>query len=248
MFDWTKISKDPCCPKVCKLWEDFYNKKIVRFNLFETLNREQYIINLCCQDIGHVKLLDIGFAEHTLKYVESDSWFHRKLRKLENHTIFGLDINKDLVNDISILTGFNNLHVGSACDNKLIIDNGNFDVIHAGDIIEHVGNLSDFFLFCSNNLKPNGRIVLTTPNPCAENVIKSFKKNSSIRANMEHTCWVTPSNINELCRRNGFNFSESHYVMNKKRTIKNIFREKFIFAKKDIYFGEFLFVLSKQVV
>jgi hypothetical protein len=67
-----------------------------------------------------------------------------------------------------------------------------------------------------------------------------------LQANMEHTCWVTPSNMNELCRRNGFNFEESHYIMHKKRSIKNRLRERIIFRKKDLYFGEFIYVITKN--
>lgn len=246
MFDWKKFSNDPCCVKTHNTWNKYYNQNIVKFNIFEAKKREHYLIDLCINNFDHVKLLDVGFGEHVLENLDSEIWFHRLLRNLPGHNIHGLDINEELVNSISSFTNYNNLHIGSACDKELLIDDGNFDVIHAGDVIEHVGNLSDFFVFCSNNLKPFGRLVITTPNPCAENVKKSILETCSINANMEHTCWITPSNINELCRRHGFLFAESHYVMNKRKSLKNIFREKYIFAKKDIYFGEFIFLLIKN--
>jgi hypothetical protein len=90
-------------------------------------------------------------------------------------------------------------------------------------------------------------LVITTPNPFAPAANPSKSSNGTVHTNMEHTCWITPTNINELCRRHGFNFDESHYYMNKKRTLKNILRQKAIFNKKDLYFGEYIYVLSKKL-
>jgi 2-polyprenyl-3-methyl-5-hydroxy-6-metoxy-1,4-benzoquinol methylase len=245
MFDWTKITSDPACPKMGKKWREHYDEKIVRFNLFAIKPRDEMVMDLCFQNKPETKLLDVGFAEHNLDYAKSKNWFHGMLRRFEQHKIFGLDLNREAVDAISVYSGFNNLIVGDATDTSLIIDNGNFDAVHAGDVIEHVGNISDFLKFCSNNLKPFGRVVISTPNPCAQVAMDTFRR-IGLQANMEHTCWVTPSNMNELCRRHGFNFEESHYIMHKKRSIKNRLRERIIFRKKDLYFGEFIYVITKN--
>ena len=40
-----------------------------------------------------------------------------------------------------------------------------FDLITAGDIVEHIGNLDGFFNSCFSNLKEDGSLLITTPNP-----------------------------------------------------------------------------------
>ncbi len=39
-----------------------------------------------------------------------------------------------------------------------------FDTIIAGEILEHVENPSEFIRFCHHQLKPSGRLIVTTPN------------------------------------------------------------------------------------
>jgi 2-polyprenyl-3-methyl-5-hydroxy-6-metoxy-1,4-benzoquinol methylase len=245
MFDWTKITDDPNDEEMFRQWQSYYNKNIVRFELFATKPRDEMIMDLCFQNLASAKILDVGFAEHNIEYAKSENWFHGMLRKHKKHLIWGLDINKKVVDDVYNLTGFDNLIVGDATDHSLIIDNGNFDAIHAGDIIEHLSNFGGFLKFCQNNLKPMGKVIITTPNPFTPASMPTWLKFGGLQANMEHTCWIAPSHMNELCRRHGFNFEESHYYMHKERTIKNRLRKKIIYEKKDLYFGEFIYVISK---
>ena len=246
MFDWTKINNNPNDLSMRKLWQDFYDNKIVRYELFGVKPRDIMISDLLCQNQQSAKILDIGFAEHSIEYVQSDQWFHGLLRANQNNVVYGLDINKKLVEEIIKIKNYNNLIVGDATDPRLIINNGNFDAIHAGDLIEHINNFTGFFKFCSNNLKQDGKIIITTPNPFSAAASSSRLSHGTVHTNMEHTCWVTPTNMNELCRRHGYNFDESHYYMNKKKSLKNIFRKKAIFDKKDFYFGEYIYVISKK--
>jgi SAM-dependent methyltransferase len=246
MFDWVKISDNPNDLSMVEAWRKFYDENIVRFELFGTKSRDLMIADLLFQNKKSIKLLDIGFAEHSIEYVNSENWFHGLLRKNKEHAIYGLDINKELVKKIIDLKGYANLIAGDATDPTLIVEGGNFDAIHAGDLLEHINSFSGFFNFCSNNLKPTGRIIITTPNPFSPAAAAKREGLGTVQTNMEHTCWVTPTNMNELCRRHGYKFEESHYYMNKKRSLKNRFREKIIFAKKDLYFGEYIYVISKQ--
>ena len=246
MFDWTKISSDPCNFEVSKQWQDYYNNKIVRFNLFSELSRDEHLMQLCGMNGSKIKLLDVGFAEHNLEYAKSAEWFHGKLRATKKHEIFGLDNNESAVREIQKHMGFSNCVIGDATDQELLVEGGLFDAIHAGDIIEHLDNVGGFLGFCKKNLKEDGVIVITTPNPCTREIIKRAKT-FGLLANLEHTSWVTPSNMNELCRRFGFIFAESHYIMSKKPTLKNRLREPLIRKMKDVYFNEFIYVIKKSL-
>jgi 2-polyprenyl-3-methyl-5-hydroxy-6-metoxy-1,4-benzoquinol methylase len=245
VFDWTKFGSNPNDPDMIKAWKEFYEQNIVRFNIFHEKHRDERILDLCrITNNGNIKLLDIGFAEHGVEFSTHPDWFHRKLRSFGNNIIFGLDLNEKAVQDIKSSTKYDNLIVGDATDSSSIIAGGEFDVIHAGDVIEHLSNLGGFLEFCKHNLKEDGRLVITTPNPCTYNAYRTWKAQGII-ANMEHTCWITPTNMNELCRRVSLTFLESHYAMNKSKTLKNRIKEKYIFRRKDTLFGEFIYVLTK---
>lgn len=245
MFDWTKINSNPIDPVVIDAWKKYYEDHIVRFNIFHEKHRDERILDLCRVTEGaNIKLLDIGFAEHGVEFSTHPDWFHRKLRTSGPNQIFGLDLNQKAVDDISSATKYDNLMVGDATDSSRLVSDGGFDVIHAGDVIEHVSNLGGFLGFCKNNLRPGGRIVITTPNPCTTAAYKTWQKHGII-ANMEHTCWITPTNMNELCRRANLTFSESHYAMNKKKTLKNRIKERYIYNRRDTLFSEFVYVLTK---
>jgi 2-polyprenyl-3-methyl-5-hydroxy-6-metoxy-1,4-benzoquinol methylase len=245
MFDWTTISTNPINLDMLETWRQYYDKNIVRFNMFHEKHRDERILELCkIPGKQNIKLLDIGFAEHGAEFSKQPDWFHRKLRGLSSNQIYGLDINAKAVDEIAALTQYGNLIAGDATDTSLIVGGGEFDVIHAGDVIEHLSNLGGFLEFCKNNLKNGGRIIITTPNPCAKNAYKTWQ-HQGIIANMEHTCWITPTNMNELCRRAHLKFSESHYALNKRKTLLNRLKQSFVFKRKDTLFGEFTYVLTK---
>ena len=244
MFNWKDVCDDPNNPHLLHEWIKFYNSRIVKFDIFSNIDRDERILQLCnINSKQSLKILDVGFAEHGIEYVMKPDWFHAKLRRNPIHRVFGLDINLELIEKIRKITSLDDLLHGDATDTQVRIDGGNFDVIHAGDLIEHLSNPGDFLLFCKNNLKSSGRIIITTPNPICRYSMPTYKRQGFL-ANMEHTCWISPTNMNEFCRRYGLLFLESHYKMNKKPTIKNKLRKHFIKKWKDLYFSEFQYVLT----
>lgn len=247
MFDWTTISSDPNHPEVFEAWKRHYEDRIVRFDLFSPVDRDQRIIQILenLSTEGSLSVLDIGFAEHGVNSTKSPEWFHRILRQQNKFHVHGLDLNEKAVNDIRTLLGYENLYLGDATNPKLVLSGAPYDAIHAGDIIEHVSNLQGFFTFLYNNLGEGGKVVISTPNPCSKNAIKTWTEQGII-ANMEHTTWITPTNLNELCRRHRFIFLESHYKMNKRKTLKNRILASRIRKEKDIRFSEFVYVIQKQ--
>lgn len=93
------------------------------------------------------KVLDIGYA----------GWeeFHEKMKeKAEVAEVFGIDIEvrKDVENTVR------------AYGDHLPFMEDTFDVIVAGEIIEHVDEPFNFLKDCIRVLKPGGKIIITTPN------------------------------------------------------------------------------------
>ncbi len=77
-----------------------------------------------------------------------------------------------------------------------------FDTIVAGEVIEHLSNPGKFLESCKKHLKPNGRLIITTPYPFAlMNIVYAILKFPKTCSNPEHTQWFCLSNLRELARR-----------------------------------------------
>ncbi|MFY9329116.1 MAG: class I SAM-dependent methyltransferase [Georgfuchsia sp.] len=246
MLDWPKISQDPNDQRSFRIWKDQYDKTITKMELFAKRRKDEKILSLIGAGSASSKVLDIGFAEHTLEYVDNPNWFHRKLRQFYAGAVYGVDINSELVAKIVAQTGWNNLLAADATDGSHLLDGGDFDVIHAGDIIEHLSNPGGFLTFCRNNLKAGGRVILTTPNPLAWRTLRRWAGFGCTVANLEHTCWITPTNMNELCRRFGFEFAESHYqVKSRKRSLLYWIFFPLVFRLRDFLFNDYIYIIRK---
>jgi len=146
-------------------------------------------------------VLDVGFWGQAIK-IDNDNWVH-KLLKSEAKEVYGIDINYDE-------TLFkNNYKKVSAEDFDFDVK---FDVIFAGDLIEHLSNPGLFLNACKRNLKPDGKIIVTTPN--CYNLFNLFSKVSrgEPQVNSDHTCYFNEPTIKQLCEKNGLNIYEFHYL------------------------------------
>lgn len=88
-----------------------------------------------------------------------------------------------------------------------------FDVIFAGELIEHLSNTGLFLERCSLHLKKDGYLIITTPNTFSiRNILQSLRMNTNNPdVNPEHTNYYTPSTIKEILRRSGFQIKEIRY-------------------------------------
>jgi 2-polyprenyl-3-methyl-5-hydroxy-6-metoxy-1,4-benzoquinol methylase len=145
------------------------------------------------------RVLDVGAIGHNKKRVKGPEWKH-DLIKWSSEYVKGVDILADMVEWIN-KKGYNFACMDATGDGNL---NELYDVVFMGDIIEHVSDLKGLLEFAKRHLNDNGKILISTPNPYFyDSVFRYFRTSNYPRDNMEHTCWFTPSNINELCYRTG---------------------------------------------
>ena len=86
-----------------------------------------------------------------------------------------------------------------------------FDVVWAGEVIEHLSNAGSFLDAARNHLRTGGRLVLTTPNVFAvSNFV--YRLGGRPRMNTGHTCWYDEVTLEQLLRRHGFSVVETEYV------------------------------------
>ncbi|MDD3797808.1 MAG: class I SAM-dependent methyltransferase [Novosphingobium sp.] len=144
------------------------------------------------------RVLDLGCVMHDPESYASRYFLHRAISEVAREAV-GLDLYEAGVNQLRA-RGYD-VHVGDA--ENFAFDEP-FDVIVAGDIVEHLSNLEGFLKSCDANLAEGGVVVVQTPNPWYwRNVVKSVLYRE-VPNNLEHTCWFCPRTWRQLIERYGF--------------------------------------------
>ena len=86
-----------------------------------------------------------------------------------------------------------------------------FDSIVAGELIEHLEDPGAFLRGAARRLKPEGRLVLSTPQPFSPVHFVQYLANPAI-ANEEHTCYFDLQTLGQLLQRCGFEIVEVRFV------------------------------------
>lgn len=151
-------------------------------------------------------VLDLGCVHHNPENYKSKYWLHKALKQVAR-TLDGLDLYEDGVNYLRKL-GYNVMH-GNA---ENFHTDKDYDVIVAGDLIEHLENLSGFLNSCKAHLRPGGKLLLSTPNPWYWRfIIKAALFKGRVNPNPEHTLWMCPTVLEQLLARHGMKVESWHY-------------------------------------
>lgn len=154
--------------------------------------------------ISGKKVLDVGPAElvGTINKEKMERWLHGKMAE-EANSILGLEINHEQVEAFRKLNY--NIIQGSAEDFEL---EQRFDVIVAGELIEHLSNPGMFLEKVKKHLKKDGSLILTTPNRFSaitffdaliKNRIPSYDKEIA-----KHVFYLDENCLTDLLVRHGF--------------------------------------------
>ena len=110
--------------------------------------------------VENKKVLDIGPAEliGTVHRFKEARWLHGKIASVATEVI-GLEINEEQVDALRDM-GYD-IRLGDAESFYL---GETFDVVVAGELIEHLSNPGKFLECARRHLRPNGVLLLTTPN------------------------------------------------------------------------------------
>lgn len=146
-------------------------------------------------------VLDLGCAVGYQK----DDWMHGHIKAVAR-SVYGLDLDETSVQEIRKM-GYAIEH-GNAQNFDL---NRKFDLVHAGELIEHLDNPGGFLECASRHLNKNGALLITTPNALRiSNVI--YAATGGLRVNAEHTCWYCETTLKTLLHRKGFEVVETGYL------------------------------------
>lgn len=148
MLRWHEISRDPNAPEVIRSREQ--NVRAAR---------AEPVADPCaylCALVRGKRLLDLGVVDH---FAGSGQLLHHQLAQAAAKSL-GVDVVPDGI-DLLRREGLN----VRICDITRDAMDGTFDVIVAGELIEHLGRPEALFQLGHRNLAPGGCLVLTTPNP-----------------------------------------------------------------------------------
>jgi 2-polyprenyl-3-methyl-5-hydroxy-6-metoxy-1,4-benzoquinol methylase len=152
------------------------------------------------------KVLDLGCVRHSIEETEKPDWLHGVIRA-NAQTVLGVDYLEDAVARLRE-RGFS-----IVCANVETMDIGDrFQVIVAGDLIEHLNNFGLFLDRVRAHLSDDGIALITTPNPVNPLRFVSVLFRGEADANPEHTCWFTRQVLQQLVERYGLEISETAYV------------------------------------
>ena len=168
-------------------------------------------------------VLDVGFSGQGVRHCDA-AWPHALL-KARAKEVYGLDVQLD-----SAFVDNPYYVQASAEDFSLPVQ---FDVIFAGDLIEHLSNPGLFLASCKRHLKPSGRLILTTPNTFnLFNIAEKLTKPEPT-VNRDHTCYFNSNTMRTLLAKNDMAPVEMSYMYMLDTYFKESLKKRFL---NGIYF------------
>jgi len=158
-------------------------------------------IDCILREINGDKILHIGCVGDVTKNEEErlQSMHLQLCQSFPRSEIIGIDTNLSGVqnmkqNGLNVLRG----------DAENLGYNSQFDVIIAGELIEHLANPGLFLEGCKKGLRIGGRVILSTPNPFSMMSFMMYVKNLNHAFNPDHTLWLCPQTLRQIAERFGF--------------------------------------------
>jgi SAM-dependent methyltransferase len=169
------------------------------------VDKERFIEGKCAGKA----VLDLGCIRHSADFAKDSGWLHARIRSVAERVV-GIDYLAEEVPKLAAM-GYD---VRLADVTKPFFLDATFDVIVAGDLIEHLTNFDGFFDNIHRHLKDDGTVIITTPNPfyAGEFHYVAFKRDYLI--NPEHTCWIDPQALAQLVDRFALGIEEIHFIDN----------------------------------
>lgn len=132
-------------------------------------------------------------------------FLHAHISKIASECV-GVDLDEAAVERLRGM-GYN-LQVG----NIETLDLGRtFDVVVAGELIEHLSNPGLFLEMAMRHLEPGGMLILTTPNAWALGNLLRGLFGRKIVINKGHVAWYDRVMLEQLLLRHGFRIEEFYW-------------------------------------
>jgi SAM-dependent methyltransferase len=227
--DWTSLTDDP---------NNGAAKAAVRSWLARArrLHLDVDVLGFVEELVRGQRVLDIGVVSHSARYFDQAGWRHARIRRAAAYCL-GVDILEPLVAELNA-RGFNVRCVDATSDADL---GERFEVVFAGDVIEHVDNAVALLRFAARHLAPRGRVYVTTPNPFSRKFFRQFRRERVMVTNLDHVAWISPTMAMELGRRAGLRLEAYHLIKRYAGPNLALHRLLWRFSPVEYAFPEFIF-------
>jgi len=151
------------------------------------------------------KVLDLGCVQHDPEFAKSKKWLHKAICAVATE-VKGLDLDSEGVAALKD-KGYHDVRVGDAQHFDLM---ESFDVIVAGDLIEHLHNVGGFLESCAKHMTNDSKLLVCTPNPWHwHKWMRAFFRQPPV--NEEHTLWMCPVTLSQVAARFGLKLVRIEY-------------------------------------
>lgn len=163
-------------------------------------NRAKQTLEVIETYVKGKEVLDIGCLNHNLEMFEANP-LHNEIEKLSKSCL-GVDIEKEVLKLKNTIC---------ADATKLNLER-RFDVIFAGEFIEHICNHKEFLETAKKHLADNGYLILTTPNCFYYKNVLDISFTGRLKISNYNYCLFYPDSLTKLLNDNGFDIVGFHWL------------------------------------
>ncbi|MBW4603164.1 MAG: class I SAM-dependent methyltransferase [Calothrix sp. FI2-JRJ7] len=163
------------------------------------VERTTYLCNLC----KGKKILHLGATDNpeTKSAVEHGRFLHTKLTNISEEVV-GMDISVEMIDWLKVNHHIDNIHYGNI-ENYEDYPKKQFDLIIAGEILEHLSNPGKALDCLSKIAQPNTKLIITVPNAYSlKGFARAVAKHELIHP--DHTSHHSLHTLKTLLERHGF--------------------------------------------
>lgn len=195
---WSDLTSDPNAPVAL-----VHRAKVLQAAWRPPIEDRVTFIETRCRNRN---VLDVGCVAHDIDRMSSPTWLHGRVASVARRCI-GVDVLASGLEEMRD-RGYEVVEHDLTTGLGPVAALGPFDVIVAGELIEHVESLDMLFKLAGGVLSDAGEMIITTPNPYAPARVRAGQF-GIVWENVDHVVYAFPSGIAELCERHGLRLSEA---------------------------------------
>lgn len=150
-------------------------------------------------------VLDLGCVDHEAGRSVSAEGLHRKIKETASE-LLGVDYQEE---EVEKLRGMGYDVIAANVENLDL--NRTFDVVVAGNTIEHLSNPGSFLDSVKRHMRENSYFIVTTDNCFGLRSLRWMFLRDRIEPNKEHVVTFEEAVFRQLLRRHGFDVLEFYY-------------------------------------
>jgi len=205
------------------------------------VNRIDEILRIC----EGKRVLHLGCADYPFTSVRGDQLLHKRLDTVAGD-LWGMDVSDEGITALKDL-GFEQVIAGDSEQLDEFFKPGQFDVIVAGEIIEHLGAPAHFLKSIKMIMDSSTELILTTINAFSfKSIAHSFLRKEKVHE--DHNYYFSYYTLDQLLKKCGFCSNEIYYAQEIQGTGISLFidRTLAIIPRISPVFSDSLFVRSSM--